>query len=107
MTLLLSLFAAIACTVVWYRSLPADEMKVGVLCLIYWGASLMWLVDAAFGYLKFRAAYFTRAPMDMLDDAFLGFCAVALGLVIWLAVLFVRDPQGKIRAAFFKTKDRP
>ena len=32
-------------------------------------------------------------------DAFLGFSAIALGLVIWLAVLLVKDPQGKVRAA--------
>ena len=30
---------------------------------------------------------------------YLGLSVVALGLVIWLVVLLVRDPQGKVRAA--------
>lgn len=104
MTLLVTLFAAIVSSVVWYRSLPSDSMKVGVLCLIYWGASLMWLVDAVFGYVMFHASFFAPAPLDMLNDAFLGFSAVALGLVIWLAILLVKDPQGKIKTALFKAK---
>ena len=41
MTLLTVLFAAILCTVLWYRKAPRDEMKVGVLCWMYWGASLV------------------------------------------------------------------
>ena len=41
MTLLTTVFAAIICTVIWYRNAPKDEMKVGILCWMYWGASLM------------------------------------------------------------------
>lgn len=102
MTLLTVLFAAILCTVLWYRKAPRDEMKVGVLCWMYWGASLMWLVDAAFAYGELGAAYFTPAPADMLNDLYLGLCAVALGLVIWLGILLVKDPKGVIRAALLK-----
>ena len=59
MTLLISVFAAVLCTVLWYRKDPGDDMKVGVLCWMYWGASLMWLVDAVFAYAGLGAAYFT------------------------------------------------
>ena len=45
MTLLTTVFAAIASTIVWYKKAPENEMKVGILCWMYWGASLMWLVD--------------------------------------------------------------
>ena len=33
----------------------------------------------------------------MLNDTFLGFSAVALGLVIWLATVLWKDPKGKWR----------
>ena len=72
MTLLITVFAAIACTIVWYRSSAREEMKLGVLCLMYWGASIMWFVDAVFEYVELREKFFTPAPADMLNDAFLG-----------------------------------
>ena len=35
----------------------------------------------------------------MINDSYLGLSVVALGLIIWLIVLLVKDPDGKIRAA--------
>jgi len=102
MTLLITVFAAIICTVIWYKNAPKNEMKVGILCWMYWGASLMWLVDAVFEYAELGAEYFTPAPVDMLNDFFLGLSAVALGLVVWLAILLVKDPRGVVRTALFK-----
>lgn len=99
MTLLLCTLAAIAATVVWYLSERARKMHVGTLALIYWGASLMWLVDAVSEFIELGAEYFTPAAADMRNDAFLGGCVVALGLVIWLVVLIVKDPLGTVRAA--------
>ena len=105
MTLLTTVFAAIICTIIWYRNAPKSEMKVGTLCLIYCGASLMWLVDAIFEYAELRAEYFTPSPADMLNDFYLGLSVVALGLIIWLVILLVKDPKGVIKAALFKKKD--
>ena len=105
MTLLTTVFAAVICTIIWYKSAPKSEMKVGTLCLIYWGASLMWLVDAIFEYAELHAEYFTPAPADMLNDFYLGLSVVALGLVIWLVILLIKDPKGVIKAALFKKKD--
>jgi len=99
MTLLITVFAAVICTAIWYKSAPAREMKVGVLCWLFWGASIMWLVDAIFEYAELQAAYFTPAAEDMLNDAFLGLSVVALGLIIWLVILLVKDPKGVVRAA--------
>lgn len=72
MTLLLTVFAAIISTVVWYRQAPQDDMQVSTLCWLYWGASIMWLGDAIFGYLEEGAGYFTPAPEAMLNDSFWG-----------------------------------
>lgn len=104
MTLLVTVFAAIVSTVLWYRGAPKDSMKLGVLCLMYWGASLMWLVDAVVEYLELGAEYFAPAAADMLNDAYLGLSVVALGLIIWLAVLLVKDPEGKVKAALLGKK---
>ena len=104
MTLLITVFAAVICTVVWYRSDRMRELKLGVLCLMFWGASLMWLVDAIFEYAELGAEYFTPAASDMLNDAFLGLSVVALGLVIWLVILLIKDPKGVIKAKLFNKK---
>lgn len=105
MTLLTTVFAAVICTVLWYKGAPKSEMKVGVLCWLYWGASLMWLVDAIFEYAELHEKYFTPAPADMLNDFYLGLSVVALGLVIWLIILLVKDPKGVIKAALFRRKN--
>ena len=72
MTLLLTVFAAIISTVVWYRQAPQDDMQVSTLCWLYWGASIMWLGDAIFGYLEEGAGYFTRHRRPCLTTAFWG-----------------------------------
>ncbi len=97
MTLLLTVFAALISTVIWYSSENARAMKVGILCYMFWGASLMWFVDAIFEYIELRAAYFTPAPADMINDSFLGFSVIALGLLIWTIILLVKDPKHIIR----------
>ena len=102
MTLLITVFAAVISTVVWYLNAPKSNMKLGVLCWLYWGASLMWFVDAIFEYVELRAEYFTPALEDMLNDTFLGLSVVALGLVIWLVIVLIKDPKGVVKAALFK-----
>ena len=104
MTLLVSVFAAVICTAIWYKTAPKSEMKVGILCWLFWGASLMWFVDAIFEYAELGAAYFTPEPADMLNDLFLGLSVVALGLIIWIVVLLIKDPKGIIRGKLFRKK---
>ena len=102
MTLLIAVFAAVISTAVWYRSETARQLKAGVLCWMFWGASLMWLGDAIFEYMELGAEYFAPAPADMLNDAFLGLSVVALGLIVWLIVLLVKDPRGVLPTTLFK-----
>ena len=103
MTLLVTVFAAIICTILWYKR-KNDEMRLGTLCFLFWGASLMWLGDAIFEYAELKAEYFTPDPLDMLNDAFLGLSVVALALVIWLMILLIKDPSGRIKDALHKKK---
>ena len=102
MTLLVTVFAAVVCTAIWYKNAPESKMQLGLLCWLFWGASLMWLVDAIFEYAELKADYFTPDPADMLNDLFLGLSVVALALVIWIVVLLIKDPRGVLRAKLFK-----
>ena len=104
MTLLTTVFAAITCTVLWYKKAPHDDMKLGLLCFMYWGASIMWFVDAIFEYAELRAEFFAPALEDMVNDLYLGLSVVALGLIVWLVVLLIKDPKGVVKASFSKKK---
>ena len=64
----------------------------------------MWLIDAIFEYAEIGAELFTPAPIDMLNDLYLGLSVVALGLIIWLVILLIKDPKGVIRDALIKKK---
>lgn len=103
MTLLITVFAAVIVTVVWYTR-PDSKMRLGTLCLMYWGASLMWLVDAVAEYIDIGADYFAPALSDMLNDSYLGLSVIALGLIIWLVAVLVKDPNGRLKAALTNRK---
>lgn len=102
MTLLLTVIAAVISTYIWYKKAPNDSMKISTLCFLYWGASLMWMVDAVYAYAELREAYFTPDPLRMLNDFYLGLSVVTFGLVIWLVKLLVQDPKGVIRKLLVK-----
>ena len=106
MTLLITVIAAVISTVIWYSSSKARELKVGVLLYMFWGASLMWLVDAVVEYLEAGAEFFTPAASDMLNDTFLGISVVALALVVWVIVLLIRDPAGTLRSNILNRKNQ-
>ena len=102
MTLLITVFAAVASTAVWYFSKRARTLKVSMLVFMFWGASLMWFVDGIAGYLEDGADYFVPSAADMLNDAYLGLSVVALGLIIWLIIVLVKDPKNTIRKVLAK-----
>ncbi len=104
MTLLISAFAAIISTIVWYFNSKRKELNLSVLCFLFWGSTIMWFVDAVFEYAELGADYFTPSLSDIVNDSFLGLSVVAVGLVIWLAVLIIKDPNGVVKSALFKKK---
>ena len=105
MTLVITVLAAVITTVIWYNG-KAENMKLGVLLFMFWGASLMWFVDAIFEYAELGSEYFSPAPADMINDAFLGISVVAFALVIWVLVLLISDPKGTVRKAIKTKKDK-
>ena len=102
MTLLITIIAAVISTVVWYLNEKARKLNVSLLCFMYWGASLMWLVDAGVEYMEMGAEYFLPAASDMINDGFLGLSVTALGMIIWLVSVMIKDPDGVVKAALLK-----
>ncbi len=97
MTLLITVIAALIVTCLWYFKFNDKKYKLGTLCLMYWGASLMWLVDAIYEFAELKDEYFRPEAADMINDAFLGLCVAVLGVVIWLVMVLVSDPKGVVR----------
>ncbi len=102
MTLLITAFAAIITTFIWYFKGLNSKYQLGTLCLMFWGAAIMWLVDAIVEYSELGAEFFAQAPEDMLNDSYLGLSVVALGLIIYLVILLVKDPRGVVKASVLK-----
>jgi hypothetical protein len=82
MCLLMTLAAALAASLVWYRKRRNDGSRLETLCLMYWGAALMWMVDGFF-----RLAEGEPFLEITLDDTFLGLLVVAAGLIVWIALV--------------------
>lgn len=102
MTLLITVIAAIIATIVWYVNESRDTYKLGTLSLMYWGASLMWLIDFVAEYIELRAEYFVQDFSSILNDALLGVTVVAIGFIAWLVIILVKDPKGVLRNKFTK-----
>ena len=102
MTLLITIIAAIAATIIWYANEQRDKYKLGTLSLIYWGASLMWLMDFVFEYAELKTEYFSQPFADILNDSILGITVVTLGLSAWLVILLIKDPKGVFKKKFIK-----
>lgn len=102
MTLLITIIAAVISTAVWYTSEKARKHNVSLLCFMYWGASLMWLVDAVVEYMEAGAEYFLPAGADMINDGFLGLSVTVFGMIIWVVSLLLKDPDGVVKATLTK-----
>ena len=99
MTLVLTLLAAVIATVVWNAKLPDNSMHIGTLALMYWGASLMWIVDGIACLAEGEAFIEVVDTAAMFDDAMLGGVVIICGLVAWIVYLLVKDPKHALRKA--------
>ena len=62
----------------------------------------MWLADFIFEYAELKADYFNQSFESILNDSLLGLTVVTIGLVIWLVILLVKDPDGVFEKKFTK-----
>jgi hypothetical protein len=98
MWLIVTALAAIVVTALWYVGLPSDKYKLGFLSLIYWGATLMWLVDHVMAYIRNGGPFFEVSA----DATALALSVLALGLFAWLVRLLLSDPRRLVRAVLRK-----
>lgn len=96
MTLVITVIAAVAVTAVWY-SHPRDTMRLSTLMFMFWGASVMWFVDAVFEFVDLKEEYFHPSLSDVASDTFLGLSVTALALVIWVVDFLIHDPRGRVK----------
>lgn len=93
MWLIVTSFAAIIATIIWYASENARKTyKVGFLSLVFWGTVLMVFVDHTMAYLE-EGEFF-----DLSGDA-VALSAVLLitALIVWEIVLLLKDPKGLLK----------
>lgn len=91
MCLIITLFAAVIATIVWYLQLPNHFHKISTLVLMYWGAALMWIVDGFFCLIK------AEPFLDFsINDTLLGFTVVISGLLAWGIILMVKSVRIKL-----------
>ena len=88
MCLVITAFAAVITTIIWYFKANFRELRLGILALMYWGAALMWTVDGFFCVAE------GEPFLDLSgNDAALGLVIVLCGLVAWLLILLYNDPK--------------
>jgi hypothetical protein len=93
MWLIMTALAAIIATAIWYIKSPEDKYKLGGLSLIFWGATIMWLVDHVMAYVTEGGDFFETN----LDATMLGISVIIVALLVWLIVLLVSDPRGVLK----------
>ena len=96
MWLIMTLLAAIITTVVWYIKAPDDKYKLGVLSFLFWGASIMWLVDHIIAFQTEGGEFFEINQ----DATLLGLSIILIALLIWVATLLISDPKGVLVKVF-------
>jgi hypothetical protein len=90
MYLIITAVAAIVSTIIWYVNAPDDRYKLSTLSFLFWGATLMWLVDHVMAYLIEGGEFFDIS----VNATLLGVNVVLLGLLVWIIILLVKDPKG-------------
>uniref|UniRef100_A0A7C4FGR5 Uncharacterized protein n=1 Tax=Ignisphaera aggregans TaxID=334771 RepID=A0A7C4FGR5_9CREN len=89
MWLLILGYAAVITTALWYvGKAKGENLCLNYLATILWGATVMSFVDAVYSYLNGEEFIEISAEATLL-----GFSLLLVALVIWLFVLFLKDPK--------------
>lgn len=90
MYFIITALAAIVTTIIWYVNVPEDKYKLSTLCFIYWGATIMWLVDHVMAYFSNGGDFIEMT----LDATLLGITAVFCGFLAWTITILIKVPKG-------------
>ncbi|MHA1238262.1 MAG: hypothetical protein ACTSSJ_03320 [Candidatus Odinarchaeia archaeon] len=98
MWLVILAMAAALTTAIWYWKAENDVYMLNILSLIFWGTTIMVLVDHVMGYLMEGGEF-----LEMTAEAtVLGIVLVVAALVVWEIILVLKDPK----KVFWKRKER-
>jgi hypothetical protein len=95
MFLIMTALAAVIVTIIWYVKSPNDKYKLGLLSLMFWGATIMWLVDHIMAFAAEGGEFFEIST----DATMLGVAVIVLALMAWAIVLVISDPKGVLKKA--------
>jgi len=94
MWLIILAYTAVIATLLWYRSAENDVYLFKYLALISWGATVMFFIDHVYSYLTEGGEFIDLS----IDAIMLGIVLQLFILVLWLALLLLKDPKHVIRA---------
>ena len=81
--------AAVVSTLIWYIKSPRDKYKLGLLSLIFWGATVMIFIDHLIGYINERGEF-----LEMTGEAgVIGLSLIVTALIIWVIAIVFSDPK--------------
>ena len=89
MTLLIVLIASVICTFAWRRKSSRPEMKTGLLCLIYWISFVLCSGEAVLKAIKYKEIPFSLSVGALIHDGYTGIGILAVGLILWLAIVIL------------------
>ncbi len=90
MWLLILASAAAVATPIWYSEADDDRYMLKYLCLILWGATVMVFFDHLIGFLNEGGCFLELT----VEATVLGFVMLIAALILWEAILLLRDPRG-------------
>jgi hypothetical protein len=96
MTLVICALAAVICIVLRFAKPEwSRQFSIGLLALMFTGASLMWSMDLVFTLMEGELFIDLADVEGSMDDAFLGALVVVLGLAVWGVVNVIKGTRAR------------
>lgn len=91
--MLILAFSAVTVTAIWYSRAENDRYMLKLLSAMLWGATMMAFIDRVMAFLKDGGEFIELTA----GAGALGLAMVIVALVIWEAILLLKDPRGVLR----------
>ena len=92
MWLIVIAVAAVISTALWYTKDLENHYRLNTLSMILWGTTIMVFVDHVMGYILEGGEFLEIST----GAAILSAIMVAAALVIWLAILLIKNPKSRL-----------
>jgi hypothetical protein len=93
MWLIILAIAATVATAIWYTQAENDKYLLKYLSLIFWGTTIMVLVDHVVPFIMEGGGEFFDVS---IEATVLSGLMVVVGLAVWEGALLIKDPKGVI-----------